>query len=225
MTVSWRTNSRDEASHVPPNVWVVAVVGVLMSVYVLAHSGWKNRLTFKAVRICTETCTLCCLFSSILVLVNRSVNTPLSTVIVDDLFVTGLLNWVCQLSDHAMFYLGFAAAKRYVHAWKKYSAIAYVVIILSLTWVPIYTICPFFVDTNSDAFASWYYTPGRLALVWGKIVYNLVLSYEFVQILYRVHVKKSKQYSSTAQAISIKYIIHFLTRYCVFAKVFTYRVL
>ena len=212
MTVAWRANSRDEASHVPPNLWVVAIVGILMSVYILAHSGWKNRLTFKAVRICTETCTLCCFISSIIILVNRSVNSPLSSAIIDDLFVTGLLNWVCQLSDHAMFYLGFAAAKRYVHAWKKYSAIAYVVVVLSLTWVPTYTICPFFVDTNSDTFVNGYYMAGRLTLVWGKIVYNMVLSYEFVQILYRVYVKKSKQYSSAAQAISIKYIIHFFTR-------------
>ena len=113
MTISWRANSREEASHVPGNVWEVAVVGVLMSVYILVHSGWKNRLTFKAVRLCTETCTFCCLLSSILVLINQlGPHSPLSSALIDDLLVTGLLSWVCQLSDHTMFYLGFAAAKR-----------------------------------------------------------------------------------------------------------------
>ena len=214
MTISWRANSREEASHVPGNIWAVAVVGVLMSVYILAHSGWKNRLTFKAVRLCTETCTLCCLLSSILVLINQlGPHSPLNSVLIDDLLVTGLLSWVCQLSDHAMFYLGFAAAKRFVHKWKKYSAIAYVIVVLSLSWVPTFAICPFFVDTNSDAFTNGYFIPGQLLLVWGKIAYNLTLSYDFVQILYRVHVKKSKQYSSTAQAVSLKYIIHLFTRY------------
>ena len=213
MTVSWGANSRAEAGLVPGSVWVAALVGVVLSAYVLAHSGWKNRLTFKAVRLCTETCALCCLLASILVLVNQlRLHSALSSAVIDDLFVTGLLSWACQLSDHAMFYLGFAAAKRFVHKWKKYSAIAYVVVVLSLSWVPTYTICPFFVDTNSDAFTNGYFTPGRLVLVWGKIAYNLTLSFEFVQILYRVHVKKSKQYSPTARAVSLKYVIHFFTR-------------
>ena len=218
MVSTWENYSRNEGDFVPSNIWEVAIVGIVMSAYVLAHSGWKNRSTFKAVRVCTETCSLCCLLSCILTLVRRTSPTSLGTAIIDDLLISGLLNWTCQLSDHIMFYLGFAAAKRYVHSWKKNLAIAYVAVVLSLSWVPTYTLCPFFVDTNSAVFTADYFVPGRLVLVWGKIAYNLVFSYEFVQILYRVHVKKSKQYSSTAQAISVKYIIHFFTRLAILSQ-------
>jgi hypothetical protein len=121
------------------------------------------------------------------------------------------MNWFTQIADNHIFYLGYKAATHIVPKWKSIAVRAYIAIIMSASWVLTYTICPFFVDTNSEAFTNYYYTPGRLLYTWGSVLYNFYFTIEFVMIMYRVKVLGSKQHSLPAQIISIKCIVHFFT--------------
>lgn len=136
----------------------------------------------------------------------------ITNAVINELMVTGILNWFCQVSDNAIFYLGYAACTQFVPKWKTYAVLAYVFVVMSILWVPTYCINPFITDTNSTDYIEIYYTPGLLIYTWGNILYNGYFTVEFILILYRVHVLKAKEYSSAAQVMSIKCIIHFFGR-------------
>ena len=208
----WFDNSQDESEDIPTSLPVVAIVGVVLSTLVLAHGFAKSRLKFKPVRICTDIAAMSTLISSILVLIHMQSPNKKSNAVICELMVTGLLNWFTQLADNTVFYLGYAAATHNVAKWKLWVVIAYGVVVMSISWMPTYTINPVFVDTNSTAYFNAYYTPGQLIYTWGNVLYNLYFTGEFAIILYKVYYLKIKQYSQAAQIVSIKCILHFFTR-------------
>ena len=88
----------------------------------------------------------------------------------------------------------------------------YIIVVMSISWMTTYTVNPLIVDTNSDAYTARFFIPGQLVYTWGNILYDLYFTIEFCQIVYRVHVLGSKQYSRAAQIISVKCIVHFFSR-------------
>ena len=92
----------------------VAIIGI-NSIIILAHSWYRNkRMVFKRVWICTEIPAACTLLSCILCLINAQASTKMSNAVIYELLVTGLLNWVTQLCDNAIFFYGYAAAVGHV---------------------------------------------------------------------------------------------------------------
>lgn len=209
---SWFDNSQDEVNDIPSSLREVAIAGVVLSTAVMAHGFMKSGLKFKPVRRCTDIAALSTWISSILVLIHLQSPNKKSNAIICELMVTGLLNWFTQLADNAVFYLGYAAATHNVSRWKLWLVVAYTIVVMSISWMPTYTINPLFVDTNTSAYFNSYFTPGQLTYTWGNVVYNLYFTGEFAMILYKVHFGQNKQYSKAAQIVSIKCILHFFTR-------------
>ena len=213
MVEQWYRNSLDESEGIPPSVGTVAVAGIVWSSLVFVHSAMKNRYSYKKIRLCTEVAAASCLTSCILVLVHQQSPSLKSNAVISELLVTGLLNWFSQLADNLVFYLGYAAASRSVPRWKQVLVGVYIIVVMSIPWMTTYTVNPLIVDTNSDSYTTNFFIPGQLIYTWGNVLYNLYFTIEFTQILYRVHVQGSKQYSKAAQIISVKCIIHFFSRF------------
>jgi hypothetical protein len=196
----------------PEYVDTVAIVGLVVSSFVLVHSCIKNKMTFKPVRILTEISAVCTLVCCALSLYEGQYPSLLNNAIISELLITGLLNWFTQIADNLIFYLRYAAAMRKIPLWKKVAVGVYIFVVMTISWTPTYTFCPLFTDTNNEEFITTYTTPGLLLYTWGNVLYNFVFTDEFVRILYRVHYMGSKQYSAAAQIISVKCILHCLLR-------------
>lgn len=133
--------------------------------------------------------------------------------VMNNFLVTGILNWFCQVADNLVFYYGYKAATNDVPKWKTICVFTYIAIVMSASWLPTFTINPFYADTSSLNYIKYYYTPGQLIYTWGNVLYNALFTIEFVKILYKVHIQKCSQYSKPARIISMKCCIHFFSRY------------
>jgi len=104
-----------------------------------------------------------------------------------------------------MFYNRFKAVQK-VAKWKASAIKSYIWIVMTLTWLPAFTIVPYFYDTNSDFFTRlneiFLFIQG-----YGGLIYNVYFTYEFAKFLKHA----SARHSATAlrnKKIAIKSIIH-----------------
>lgn len=93
----------------------------------------------------------------------------------------------------------------------KYIIHAYVIVVLSLTWLPTYTVVPFFYDVNSSEFIQVFSITLKF-YSWGTFVYNLIFTYYYMEILYQIHFCGSTQFSREVTTLCYKTLIHFLIR-------------
>lgn len=99
--------------------------------------------------------------------------------IINNFLVEGTLNWFCQIADNLIFYYAYKAATNKVPLWKRILIDAYILLILSVSWLPTYTINSFYIDTNSEDYTrnfislvNWY-TPGEACYMAEFLLLNL----------------------------------------------------
>ena len=183
----------------------------------LFHSYSLHRWRFNSVRIKSDLACLSTMLAGLLFIpVRFGGDTPSArSVIFYDFFYIGFFPLCIQLCDNYMFYYRLLAVTK-VSPWRRTLFHLYITFVLSATWFPIYSIIPFFLDTNGDAVAYYYFITLSIQ-VWGTLAYNAYFTIEFSLILRSIRRGKANQTSALRRTanfrtmISIKSIIHCIT--------------
>jgi len=185
-------------------------VCVICHSYLINKNGTRTKWPF--VRICADSAALAAIFGAMMVIASYYRSTLTKSAVCYDLFWNGISDLIIQLCDNLSFLNRFQAVHK-VPKWKSYAIYAYISLIMVLTWLPTYTVYPFFVDTNSASFLE-----ASIFLLgidgWGSIAYNFYFTVEFTVVLYKVSFEGPGSNSRTQEAVKMiayKSIIHCVT--------------
>jgi len=135
------------------------------------------------------------------------------TALLYDFLFDGVSYAVIQLSDNFLFLNRYKAVMKKIPEWKDNAIKGYIFFILTITWLPAYTIAPYFVDTNSREFWACYKV--MLSIQgWGSIVFNFFFTVEFLMFLKRSRASNCLPTSKADRRnnrIAMKSIIHCMT--------------
>lgn len=153
---------------------------IVLTSLIFLHSNYIHYgKSYHFVRLCTEVGSIALIVAATLLLQNKESNT-------DDMYkwdilinfvYCGLGTLLIQLCDNQMFYRKFKAVTKVSYVMK-ISISLYIFLILVCTWLPAYTIVPFFFDTNSGYFSYWK-NIGVNIRTWGHLLFNFALSSHF----------------------------------------------
>jgi hypothetical protein len=165
---------------------IISFITGFIGLAILAHSYYIHRKKIDGIRLCTDiaaaTAALGGLFTYLSL--GRDVSNE-RIIILNNLFINGLLSMIIQLSDSYMFYSRMLAVRPKMRAFEKILIFLYVWIVLVLTWIPTYTFVPFFYDTNSDHYLDVYEVLNTIYTM-GVLVYNFYFTLQCLLVLNRV---------------------------------------
>lgn len=178
------------------------------SFLMLTHSFFMNQFYFQQVRIICDLANVGALFSGICVLVaNKYASNKTIVSIFYDLFSNGIFTCFVEIGDVGMFYSRFTAVKgKELKFWQHTCIVSYIVVLLFLTWLPVYTIIPCCFDVNSDEFAYYYYILLSIQ-AYSYFAYDAFFTFEFCQILYKQY-RNIQTFSNRVIEISWKSLLH-----------------
>jgi len=219
MNTQWIKNSRAfDSSHLSSEFWMMIYILIVSSASIIIHSFVINARKWNTVRACAEISSFASFFGGFMIISASSKPTSLKTAICYDFLWNGLCLLFVQLCDAFIFLDRLKAITKLSRA-KQVAIHTYVWLVLVLTWIPTFTIVPFFFDTNSPAFLKVYY-PAMLFGAWGIIAFNFYFTFEFVRLI-DTHVFSMNRTSSEinftsssarwAQLIVWKSIVHCVT--------------
>ena len=192
----------------------ITYASVAVGGLILIHGIFIHGRKYNSVRIQTDLASASAVISGLLFFPLKVYKDPYSSqsLLIYDFFYVGFFPLVIQLCDNYMFYSRLMAVSK-VPAWKRCAMHIYVVLILSATWFPMYSIVPFFYDTNSASVVNNYYITLGVQ-VWGTVAYNFYFTIEFAIILQNINSGKASQTDTLKKSsklralISVKSIIH-----------------
>ena len=192
----------------------ITYASVALGGLILIHGIFIHGRKYNSVRIQTDLASASAVISGLLFFPLKIYENPYSSqsLLIFDFFYVGFFPLVIQLCDNYMFYSRLMAVSK-VPAWKRYAMHLYVILILSATWFPMYSIVPFFYDTNNAAIVENYFITLSVQ-VWGTVAYNFYFTIEFAIILRNINSGKASQTDTLKKSsklraiISIKSIIH-----------------
>jgi len=120
-------------------------------------------------------------------------------------------NYIVQVCDNSIFILGYRAlhkktiTNRFIVAY-----VIYIVIFMSLSWLPIYIILPYVSVDETNSFIQIYMQNGTNIYSYANILYNLYFTVEFIKIIYFYH-RNLYNTSQSTYIIAVKCLIHCIT--------------
>jgi len=165
------------------------------------------------VRRATECALISAVIINFMFIIANIRNNKLETALCYD-FISNIFYATLQLSDNYMFFNRLKAIKK-IPKWQEFAMHFYICFVLTLTWLPVFTVLPFFVDTNSTMFQGVY---NYLLLVegWGALAYNFYFTLECAIIIF--HLNKNcptgeqlSEQLKRVNAIAFRSIIHCMT--------------
>jgi hypothetical protein len=171
------------------------IVCVAVAFAVVGHSFYVHRWRYHYERYMTEIAAIgmfTSVGSNLLVSFNLLVDESTTLGVVFRQIVSGVIFYsMVQLSDNYMFYGLYLAVNKTkeVPQWHKVCLHVYIWIVLMMPWLPTYTIVPFFVDCNTDDFASINYDL-EVFQTSGYILYNVAMTMVFLNIVYGYNVTR-----------------------------------
>jgi len=178
-------------------------VALAVGIFVLLHSFYLHRTTLKRVRVVTDVSAfvlvLAAFFSSSCYAWSSSCN--LETQIVGGgLLCSTVFNMIIQASDNYLVYARYEVICEGVSKWHKIFTFIWIFSTCYLTWVPFYTIIPFFVDTNTPGVMDVYF------YIISPIILACYLAYDmfyFCGVLWKIkQVGMNKNISSSASQLA-----------------------
>jgi hypothetical protein len=149
---------------------------------ILMHSAHVHGNKINSVRIYNDIAAFLGILSGIFVLVALDKPEDLVRWAVDyDFWFSGFCLLGIQLCDNMLFLDRFRAVTT-VPTWKLCLIYCWIWTVQVATWLPAYTIVPFFYDTNSLEFA-YVFGISTLINTWGSIAYNFYFTFEFSRLL------------------------------------------
>ena len=178
----WMDNSL-QVKHEPFTTSFKALIyaTLVLTILIFIHSNYIHyEKGYRCVRLCTEVGAVALMISSCLLLSKEMMGSedPTNWVLSIDFFYYGVLTLLIQLCDNRMFYQTLKASTK-INQKIRVSLCLYVIFILVLSWIPAYTVVPFFYDTNTEYFMYWKGI-GVNIRTWGHILFNFTLSYHGV---------------------------------------------
>ena len=159
--------------------WVNVIVGSAIIIHSFSLHG--SKYTNASVRIQTEIGAFFAVISAVVALEAVKHPTRMYWALLYDLCYNGIFAAIVQLCDNYMFYYRLIAVVR-LPLWYRVLINVYIWVVLIFTWLPAFTIVPFFYNENSEAFFSVYIITWAID-TWGNILYNLYFSVHFIIIL------------------------------------------
>ena len=204
----WVKNSLDYVENDDTTFFGLTLFMSASSLLMLTHSFFMNGFHFQQVRLLCDLANVGALFSGICVLIaNRYADNKTVVAVFYDFFSNGLFTAFVQFGDVGMFYSRFNAVKgKELKVWQHACIITYIVVLLFLTWMPIYTVAPCCIDVNSDEFTYYYYIILSIQ-TYAYFAYDAFFTFEFCQIIYK-HYKNIQILSGKVIEISWKSLIH-----------------
>ena len=179
---------------------IIASSTVILIVSVVQHGR-----VFKSVRACIDCAALSSLLLSALLLIAMDKPTQLKTAVVRDFLCYGLLQTTVLLCDNYMFYKSYAVVVK-VQAWKRHLIHGYVWIILILTWLPKWTILPFFITQTHPLYIEAFLYLDQISY-YGNIGYNFYFTVQFIRVLVIITHNVSNSTSKRSQDRTIILIV------------------
>ena len=184
-----------------------------VSFCIIVVSALQYGRVFKSVRICIDCAALSSLLLSVFLLFAINNPTPTKTAVVRDFLCYGVFQTIVLLCDNYMFYKSYAAVVK-VQPWKRHLIHVYVWVILILTWLPKWTILPFFTtEMNPQYLAAYVYLDA--ISYYGNIGYNFYFTVQFIRVLviitHNISNSTSKRSNDRTKILIIKGMGHCIT--------------
>lgn len=198
---------------VTPLFYQMLYLIIASSCIILIASAMQHRRVFKSVRTCVDTAALSSLLLSALLLVAMHNPTPTKTAVVRDFLCYGIFQTIVLLCDNYMFYKSYAVVVK-VQNWKRNVIHGYVWIILILTWLPKWTVLPFFTSQTNPSYVAAYFYLDQISY-YGNIGYNFYFTVQFIRVLmiitHNVSNSSSKRSNDRTIILIVKGIGHCVT--------------
>ena len=188
---------------ISPLFYYILYLIIPCAVFILVISALQHGKVFRAVRICIDTAAMSSLLLSVLLLVAMNNPNPTKTAVVRDFLCYGFLQTIVLLCDNFMFYKSYAVVVK-VQSWKRHLIHTYVWIILILTWLPKWTILPFFVTEGDTSYVAAFFYLDQISY-YGNIVYNFYFTVQFVRVLMIIthHDSHNSSRKSTSRTVTL----------------------
>lgn len=157
----------------------VLYAGIILSLIVQLHSYWIHKLSISQMRLLNDVAAFSLLGQSICFLVCAKYSVSLTTeIILENLIANALFSALIQIVDNYLTfsrYVVVCGGTKYISKWHRTITLTYIIITMYCTWVPYFTIFPFFYDMKSH---GW-----KVAFNWTNKYVGLV-SYLLFDIVY-----------------------------------------
>jgi len=228
---SWLENSmRLDLESMSVQFWACTffLTGILAICFVQSHA-YSTLYCRKGSFVRTASdCSLLSGAAMGLMMIMASIQpNPVKTTICCNVFES-IFYAIIQVFDNYMFYNRLKACTK-LRTWAKICITSYIWLVLVLTWVPVYTFVPCFLDTNATHF-QYVYEILLLIWGWGSVGYNLLFTILFIRIIFHSQLSLAELSGRSLAArhtavkinrISSRSIVHCITS-CVVNVVATY---
>jgi len=215
----WAKNSLAlDRSQLGPGVWFTVFLIAFLSIGIIIHSFLINRTNWKRrgwhfVRACTEVSSFAALLSCLLIVLSTIHPNLAKTALCYDFLYGGVAFAVIQLCDNYLCVNRYRAVVRNIPRYKMLTINLYIIIVLTATWLPTYTVVPFFYNTNSNTFWEVY---NKLLKIqgWGAVLFNFYFTLKFVVFLNRATPRNEGNISNRvfrSKILAMKSIVHCFT--------------
>lgn len=193
-----------------PSFYSTAWGMVSLGIFVILHSFYLHRFSFKMARVLVDICAVGNILAGSFLLLGFAYNdTYLQTWFIN-FGISFLAGMLTQLPDNLMFLLGYYNVNK-KFSWPFTICVSlYIIFVLYFSWIFQWTFFPFIFNENSKDFLRYYSTPcANYVYTYGTIAYNIFFTYSFVVILLRVHVWKTIRVPRNSQIFIMKCCLHF----------------
>ena len=184
-------------------------------------------LKTTSTRLKTETAALGVLGCCLMMAFAATARSKFEYAIYHNVVSEGCFSVLIQLCDVYMFYDRLRAVIS-IPLWKRWAIQLYIWVVLVFSWAPVYTIYPFFVDTNTVTFRRTFYNL-TFIYCWGSFLFNMYMSLEACFVLQNIYRRVSSDNANldfmpsespvspplkTMKSIALRSIIHAMTSSC-----------
>lgn len=196
------------------NRFELATANIVLGCLVIVHAIYLKKFRLGRSRCLIDICAVAAILNGVFVLTDlQQGSTVESNAYYCDLGVNAILAALSQFPDDMIFLLGYVQLHKNISKLKWVGIIFYVVTFLYLSYVPQFTIAPFFLNVNSADFERYWIKPGLYIYTIGETLYETFFSFGFMRVIYQVNVLRMKRVQKRFQVFAFKCCLHCCSRY------------
>jgi hypothetical protein len=157
----------------------------VIAFFILVHSRILHGSKYDTVRRCTDlSALLVLLWGPLLGIIETSKNRAVTVAVIRDFILDGMFITAIQMCDFYLFYTRYLAIQR-MGWWSRMLNHWFIWILATMTWLPTFTIVPFFVNTRSFVYGRCF-TLLFITHTFLTFFYNIYYTFICVQFLIKV---------------------------------------
>lgn len=195
----------------------LGIANIILGSLVLGHAFYLKKFRFGRSRCLIDLCSLAAILNGTLVLIDlQEGSSAESNAYFCDLGVNAIIAAMAQLPDDMIFLLGYVYLHKSTSTLEWACILFYIVTLLYMSYVPQFTIAPFFLNTKSAEFKRDWVLPGLYIYTIGETLYATGFSVGFMRVLYQVNMLRTKRVQRRFQVFAFKCCLHCCSRYAIF---------